>query len=501
MISADPEKTVLSWRGTAFSAAEFTHSVRSAAHALHRHTEGGKAPVVAVLTTTNTPATLLLRYAANLAGATVVHLHTTNAVDPDDRLTADAELRILKETDATVLAVDADHLDVARRLRDRMPTPLALAGLGPLGPDVLDLTTGDAAVFDPAGIEIDPERTAVVTYTSGTTGRPKGIAVDFRTRGWFISAGLKTGYRAAYLATLPMSHSSGATTDDSLASGGTVFLHDGFEPGAVLSAVEHHRISRLLISPPQLYQLLDHPRLSATDLSSLQMLCYTGCPASPERLAEAVKVFGAALIQVYGTSEAGAVTILMPPEHADAELRRTAGRPLLGEVRIVGPDGTAELPAGEIGEICVRSPLAMRGYVADPGLTARTLVDGWLHTGDLGRFDDRGYLHIHGRMADVIKANGIKVHPTAVENALLTHEDVVQAAVFGTPDEDRVEHIHATVVLRDGATATTAGLREHVTAALTPNHAPARIDIRAELPLTGIGKPDRARLAADARKA
>lgn len=501
VISADPEKTVLRWRETAMTAAQLTDSVRSAAQTLRRHGRAGKEAVVAILTTTNTPATLLLRYAANLIGATVVHLHTTNAVDPGDRLSADAELRILQENDATFLAVDEDHLHLARELKDRMPTPLVLVGLGPLGPDVVDLTEGDASAFDPDETEIDPDRTAVVTYTSGTTGRPKGIAVDFRTRGWFIAAGLKTGYRATYLATLPMSHSSGATTDDSLASGGTVVLHEGFDPGAVLRAVAQHRVTRLLISPPQLYQLLDHPELGTTDVSSLQMLCYTGCPASPGRLAEAVKVFGDALIQVYGTSEAGAVSMLTPAEHAEPELRATAGRPLLGEVRILDQDDQHELPPGEMGEICVRTPLAMRGYVADPELTARTVRDGWVHTGDLGRLDERGYVHIHGRIADVIKTNGIKVHPTAVENALMSHQDVVQAAVFGAADEDRIEHIHAAVVLRDGATATTGHLREHVAAALTANHAPTRIDIRTALPLTGIGKPDRAQLAADARKA
>ncbi|MFI9274419.1 class I adenylate-forming enzyme family protein [Kitasatospora sp. NPDC052896] len=502
VLSTEPKKIVLSWRGTAVTAAEFTTGVRSAAEVLRRRhgedgLDGGAGPVVAVLTVTNSPATLILRYAANLTGATVVHLHTTNAVDPGDRLTRNAELRILTDTHATVLAVDAEHLAAARELRDLLPNPPVLAALGDLGPDVLDLSAGDEAAFDPTAVDVLPDRAAVVTYTSGTTGQPKGIAVDFRTRNGFIVAGLRMKWRSVYLATLPMSHSSGATADDSLASGGSVVLHDGFEAGEVLRAVREHRVSRLLVSPPQLYQLLDHPDLAATDLSALTMLCYTGCPASPERLGEAVKVFGPALVQVYGSSEAGAISMLTPAEHLEADLRTTVGRPLAGEVRIRDPHGHHDLPVGEVGEVCVRSPFAMREYLNDPELTARTVRDGWVHTGDLGRLDEHGYLRLHGRMSDVIKTNGIKVYPTAVENVLLSHPDVVQAAVFGVPDADHVEHLHAAVVLRAGGDASSADLREHVAAELSPKQAPAVIDLRTRLPLTGTGKPDRARLVSD----
>lgn len=256
VISAEPEKVVLSWRDRTLTAAELTALVRSAAQALHRHaggsggSGGSGGAVVAILTVTNTAPTLVLRYAANLIGATVVHLHTTNAVDPADHLAAGAKLKILRETGATHLAVDAENLATARELRERLGTPLALVALGDLGPDVLDLTTGDPDALDPAGVEIGLDRPAVVTYTSGTTGEPKGIAFDFRTRNGFISAGLRMRWRSVYLACLPLSHSSGATADDSLASGGSVVLRDGFDPVDVLRSVERHRITRMLLSLP-----------------------------------------------------------------------------------------------------------------------------------------------------------------------------------------------------------------------------------------------------------
>jgi fatty-acyl-CoA synthase len=502
VMSAEPEQVVLSCRDETLTGDELTRSVRSAAQVLRRHagesSDDADAPVVAILTVTNSPATLILRYAANLTGATVVHLQTTNAVDPGDRIATDAKLTILAETGATHLAVDAEHLALARELCDRLPAPPTLLGWGDLAADVLDVTAGDADAFDPSAVEIPLDRAAVVTYTSGTTGRPKGIAVDFRTRNGYITAGLTMAWRGAYLATLPMSHSSGALADDSLASGGSVVIHDGFDAGAVLRAVAEHGITRTLLSPPQLYLLMDHPEVTTTDLSSLQMLCYTGCPASPERLADAVKIFGEVLFQIYGTSEAAAISMLTPAEHADPELRLTVGRPMAGEIRIRDEHDHTDLPAGATGEICVRSPFAMRGYVGDPELTARTVRDGWVHTGDLGRVDERGYIHILGRVADVIKTNGIKIQPLTVENTLMAHPDVVQAAVFCVRDKDRVEHMHAAVVLRDGGTATAAELSDHVSTALSPKHVPAEIGIRPELPLTRVGKPDRARLAAGA---
>ncbi|MFD5560707.1 class I adenylate-forming enzyme family protein [Kitasatospora griseola] len=499
VISAEPEKVVLSWRDRTLTAAELTALVRSAAQALHQQAGGsGVDAVVAVLTVTNTAPTLVLRYAANLVGATVVHLHTTNAVDPADHLAAGAKLKILRDTGATHLAVDAENLATARELRERLGAPLTLVALGDLGPDVLDLTAGDPDALDLSGLGIAPDRPAVVTYTSGTTGEPKGIAFDFRARNGFISAGLQMRWRSVYLACLPLSHSSGATADDSLASGGSVVLRDGFDPGDVLHSIARHGVTRMLLSPPQLYLLMDHPKVGSTDLSSLQMVTYLGSPASPERLAEAVKVFGDVLLQVYATSEAGFVSMLSPAEHLDARLRATVGRPMPDWVRITDPDDHRDLPPGETGEVVVRSPFTMSAYVAEPELTARTVRDGWVHTGDLGFVDGDGYLHLRGRIGEVIKTNGIKIHPVTVENALLAHPDVLQAAAFCVRDRDRIEYLHAAVVLRDAGTADPDELAEHVRATVSPKHVPARIRVRSALPLTGVGKPDKARLAAEA---
>ncbi|MFE1173094.1 class I adenylate-forming enzyme family protein [Streptomyces sp. NPDC058773] len=505
-LASDPDRTALWREGEEFTAGQFSTAVLTAAERLRHHfteyrapTAEAKHPVVAVLTVTNSPATVILRYAANLAGATLVHLQSTNAVDPTDQMAAAARQKILSRTGASFLAVDEENLDAARELCDRLPGPPRLAALGALGPDVLDLSSGDPDAFGLDAVEADPEQPAVVICTSGTSGSPKAVTMPYRVRSLYLDVGLKVGFRSpeplVYLSTLPVSNSSGTVVDLALASGGTVVLHDGFEAGAVLRAVARHRVSTLTITPPQLYMLVDHPDLATTDRSSIRNITYVGSPAAPARLAEAIEVFGPVLVQIYGTTETSPISILTPPDHLDPELRRTVGRPA-AEIRIRALDDERDVPPGEIGEVCVRSPSTMLGYWGEPELTAVTLRDGWVHTGDLGSLDTNGWLRLHGRMGEVIKTNGIKVHPTDVESALLTHPEVAQAAVYCVVDDGRVEHLHAAVVVRPGSTADSATLIGHVAAELSPKHVPAVVTFHDALPLTGAGKPDKQTLAA-----
>lgn len=501
-LASDPGRIALWREGEEFTAGQFSRAVLTAAELLRRHfteyrapiTEG-EDPVVAVLTVTNSPATIILRYAANLAGATLVHLHSTNAVDPTDQLAAAARREILSKTGATFLAVDKENLDAARELCDRLPGPPRLAALGALGPDVLDLSSGDPDAFDLDAVEADLEQPAVVIYTSGTSGRPKGVMQPYRLRSSNLQVALQSPEPIVYLSTLPVSNSSGSAVDVALASGGAVVLHDGFEAGEVLRAVEQHRISTLTITPPQLYMLIDHPDTATTDRSSIRLITYVGSPAAPARLAEAVEVFGPVLLQLYGTTEVSGISMLMPQDHFDPELRRTVGRPTT-EVRIRDLDDDRDLPPGEIGEVCVQSPSTMLGYWGEPELTAAIIRDGWVHTGDLGSLDENGFLRLHGRMGEVMKTNGIKVHPTDVANALLTHPEVAQAAVYCVVDDDRVEHIHAAVVVRPGGTADSGTLIGHVAAELSPKHVPSVVTFHDALPLTAAGKPDKQALAA-----
>jgi len=483
VLARDPARTALWWQENAISAGALIARICRAANGMRARVRG---PAAVGLLTTNPADTIVLRYAANLVGATAVHLQTANAVDPLDRIDVGA----LQDTARlTLLAVDADHLATARTLCGKLAEPPTLVALDALGDDVLDLSAGhDTRIV--VG-DVDPGRPATVTYTSGTTGAPKGVAMSFGVRR-MVLRGLPADPDTVYLSTLPLSHSSGAIADLALVAGGSVVLHPGFDATAALAAVARYGVTRMAVSPPQLYALLAHPDVGTTDLTSLRTLTYAGCPSAPARLAEAVRVFGDVLVQAYGTSEVGPITELAPADHRDARLLGTAGRPVVGEVEVRDPRSAKRLPVGEVGEVWVHSPLVMLGYWHDPELTASVLdSDGWLRTGDLGRFDERGYLTLSGRMSDVIKTRGIRVHPVAVENALLAHPDVRQAAVFGVTDENRVEHTCAVVVPRSGSGVTSNELIHHVGEALSPSHAPADIRFRAELPLDRAGKPDR----------
>ncbi|WP_052390333.1 ANL family adenylate-forming protein [Streptomyces sp. NRRL B-24484] len=493
---ADPSGVRLVHRDVPTTAGELADSVTSAAAVMRTHGVG-VGSVVGVLTDPNTPATLVSRYAANLLGATVVHLAGVNAVDPADQLSTDSQGGIAAEAAPVMITVDEANLGRARAICGTTAVRPLLAGFGDLGGDVVDLTALPADAF-----RLDTARSgdiAVVTYSSGSTGRPKGASWSFRVKNEMITASALRAQKATSLITAPLTHSSGFAADDVMVPGGTVVLLPGFDPAEVLRTVALHGVNRLVLAAPQLYALADHPDTARTDLSSVRDLFYTGLPASPERLAVAAKVFGPVLMQVYGTIETNMISWLLPHEHGDDALRATVGRPLEWlRVTIRDPQDDRVLPPGESGEVCVDSPWAMDHYWNDPERTARTVRDGRIHTGDIGHLDDAGYLHLHGRIADVIKANGIKVYPASVEHALMEHPAVAEAAVFGVADADRVERICAAVVLRGGAEVAPDELREHVVGRLSANHAPSDVELRKSLPLVGLGKPDKLRLRADA---
>ncbi|SCF09054.1 amino acid adenylation domain-containing protein [Micromonospora haikouensis] len=489
----NPGGTALISRGEPVRAGDLAASVETAAAAMHRHGIG-PGSLVAVLTDPNTAATLLLRWAANLLGATVVHIRGVNAVNPDEELPLAVQREILASTRPAMLAVDPANVERARSLCAPLGAAPLVAALGPAG-DAVDLTAG-ASSFDPQMVR-DGD-VAVVMFTSGSTGRPKGVSWSFRVKNEMAQAQAAHGQRVTLLITAPLTHSGGSSADDTMVTGGLVVLHHGFDPAAVLAAIGAHRISRLVLGSPQVYALAAHPDTDRTDLSSLREVFYTGSPASPERLAEAAKIFGPVLMQVYGTSETGLISLLLPHEHLDAGLRRTVGRPPAAvQVDIRDPDTGEALPTGQAGEVCVTGRWRMERYWNEPELTAAAIRDGHVRTGDIGHLDEDGYLHLHGRLADVMKVNGIKAYPDAVERALMDHPAVAQAAVFGVEDTNRVERIVAVVALRDGEHVDVATLREHVAVVLSPSHVPAEIEFRDALPVTGPGKPDRGLLRAD----
>ncbi|MFD9004794.1 class I adenylate-forming enzyme family protein [Streptomyces sp. NPDC059582] len=491
------DETALRWRGAPVTAREFHRSITGAAAGLRR-LGAGPGTTIGVLTEANSPVTLTARYAAHLLGATVVHIRSTNPGLLAAELPSAAQADVLRETGADLLLVDPPHADQGRAAADLLDRTIALAGFGECGAGITDIAAGPVAPQE-GPVLAAPDR-AVVTYTSGSTGRPKGICQSFAAwNGTVLAAypALSDAGPVRFLVITPVSHSVGVILDIVIAAGGTVVLHAQFDPGEALRAIESERITGTYMAVPQLYALLDHPRLADTDVSSLRQLMYAGCPASPERLVQAVGAFGPALMQNYGTTEAGRISVLGPQDHQKPQLLSSAGRPFPEvELRICDPDSEQELARQLTGEVWVRSPNVMSGYLADPGLTARTVREGWLRTGDLGYRDEAGYLYLVGRLHDVIKSHATKIHPAAVEQALMSHQGVANAAVYRMRDADELEFVHAAVALRPGAACTSEQLRRHVGVRLTPLHAPVRIVRRGSLPLTESGKVDRRLLQA-----
>jgi fatty-acyl-CoA synthase len=300
------------------------------------------------------------------------------------------------------------------------------------------------------------------------------------------------------LVTTPVTHTAAPMVDATLASGGSVVLQPAFEAGAVLDAVNRHGVSWAMFATAHLYRLAEAlVDRGVAPIPTLRHIVYGGSPASAGALIRTLAVFGPILRQSYGTTETWGITALTPQEHLDPALLRTVGRPLPGvEVTLRDPAGSA-VPIGDAGEVCVRSPLSMDRYWHDPDATAEVMRSGWVHTGDLGVFDDAGYLTLVGRIDEAVKVAGVRVQPGPIEEALLARPDVVEAAVLSVPDRAGAERISVAVVLRREADTPPADLAQTVVAAVRPYDLEISVSLVDTLPLTPTGKPDKARLRAE----
>jgi fatty-acyl-CoA synthase len=284
-----------------------------------------------------------------------------------------------------------------------------------------------------------------------------------------------------------------------LLRGGSLLVLPQFEPGAVLTAIERHRITSVMLVPSMIYALLDHPRFDDTDLSSLGTIFYGASPMSPTRLQEAIRRFGPILFQFYGQTECPqTLCVLRQEEHLDDDLSRlsTCGRPVpWARVALLDDDGQ-EVPRGEPGEICVQGPLVMKGYWNRPEETAAAFAHGWLHTGDVAREDADGFLTIVDRKKDMIVSGGFNVFPREVEDVIGSHPAVAAVGVVGVPDEKWGEAVKAVVVRRPGATVDAEELVALVKEKKGSHHAPKSVDFVDAIPTTAVGKPDKRALRA-----
>ncbi|MGY1434180.1 class I adenylate-forming enzyme family protein [Streptomyces reniochalinae] len=488
VLADEPERIVAHWRDRRFSARELTGSVTGTYRAM-RTLDVGPGSVVGILVAPNSPDMLTARYAAHLLGAAVCYLRTTNPGSNAAALSAADQLRMLRETHAAVVYADDENHARALELADG-----AGGGITVLGP----AAEGDVPASE-AVTRWDPQRLAVVGYTSGSTGRPKGIRMSGRAWEGTVRITLAPETDPIHLlVTTPLSHTVGPMADAAVTSRGTLVLREEFRAERFADDIAEHGVTRAFMATAHLYRLHDHladldaPERTAAALATLRHLVYSGSSAAPARVADAVRLFGPRLLQAYGTSEGGRVTLLDPGEHYDPWLSTTVGRPFPEvEISLYDTESGARVSPGEVGEVWMRSPHLMDGYWNDDDLTARVLRDGWYATGDIGYLDERGYLHLLGRTSEVVKVNGVKIHPTVVEQEILAIDGVRHAAVYGWRDDDAIESLHAAVAFQPGSAPTADEIRKHVSTSLSAAHAPSEIFVLDELPTNHSGKADK----------
>ncbi len=314
------------------------------------------------------------------------------------------------------------------------------------------MAEGDRLVQGWQGAEADDP--VVICYTSGTTGAPKGAVLT--QNNLFFNAvnsthmhDLVSGDRV--LTTLPLFHVGGLNiqTLPALHAGATVMLHPKFDADATFDAIRDFRPTLTVLVPTQIRVLIDHPRWATADLSSLRCIT-TGSSVVPEALIRQVQDRGIPLIQVYGSTETGPLAAFQRIDDAKVKLGSAGREAIHCSVRVVDLDG-ADLPSGTSGEILVKGPNVTGGYWNDTRATAQALRDGWFCTGDVGHFDEDGYLYVDGRKKDMIISGGENIYPAALESILAECPRILEAAVVGRPDDFWGEEVVAVVVPRDAS--------------------------------------------------
>ena len=340
---------------------------------------------------------------------------------------------------------------------------------------------------------------AGVFYTGGTTGFPKGVMLIHTNLVsaalGALSSGTCVSRNGRLLHSAPMFHSADfAAWMQQTILGGTHVMLPAFDPAEVLATIEQHRVTDVALVPTLIQRLVDHPDFGGYDLSSVRTVLYGGSAIAPAVLSRTMtRLPSARLGQVYGMTELSTVaTLLASEDHfldgPNADRLRSAGRAAPhAQIRIVGTDGH-EAPTGHTGEIIVRGSHTSPGYWNRPEETSATFRDGWVHTGDAGHLDACGYLFVDDRIKDMIVTGGENVYSAEVETAICEHEAVATVAVIGLPDPQWGERVHAVIVLRNGASATTDDIRRHTKRLIAGYKAPRSVDFVDALPLSGAGK-------------
>ncbi|RPF71660.1 AMP-binding protein [Aurantiacibacter spongiae] len=469
--------------GRRWTYAELLHDAdRLARSMVSRYRKGERVAVWAP----NIPEWVIIEYAAALAGLTLVTVNPAyqkRELDYILRQSGSAGLFLIEEFRgnrmgeiARGVAGGIPHLREVIDMRDEA----AFFG----GGDEAASTLPEIATSDPAQIQ----------YTSGTTGFPKGVVLSHRNLAnnarLFVESGELEG--GATIGLTPLFHTMGCSMSvlGSMQVGATYVPLVGFDPDAALDLMESEKVVWTISVPTMAMAMIEAQRKRPRDLSALRVIGVGGAMVAPELVRAAREVLGAEIRVAYGQTESSPLITTCRPGDSDEDIAGTIGRPASGcEVGIFDPESGDVLPCDTVGEIRARSYATMIGYNDDPEATAAAIDgEGWLHTGDLGRMDDRGFVTITGRVREMIIRGGENLFPAEIENVLLEHPDVAECAVVGVPDERFGEGVAAFVRTVDDRPLDVEALRAHCRAQISAQKCPAHWERVREFPLTGSGK-------------
>ena len=390
-----------------------------------------------------------------------------------------------RDSGARVLFAWHDFADAARSGAGEAGTELVLVAPG----EFEQLIMATEPVRELA--DRDDGDTAVILYTSGTTGTPKGAELthaNLRRNADVSRAMFDIGPDDVVLGALPLFHSFGQTCamNATLAGGGTLTLIPRFDPGKALEIMQRDRVTVFAGVPTMYGAMLHYPQRDRFDLSALRV-CASGGAAMPVEIMRGFEqAFGCRVLEGYGLSETSPVASFNQPDRPSKP--GSIGTPIEGvEMKVVDDDGH-DLPVGEVGEIVIRGHNVMKGYLGRPDATAQAIRAGWFHTGDMARVDEDGYFFIVDRKKDMIIRGGYNVYPREVEEVLYEHPAVREAAVVGVPHDEWGEEIGAAVALKEGARVSADELREYVKENVAAYKYPRKIWFVDELPKGPTGK-------------
>lgn len=416
------------------------------------------------------------------------------------RNSVESNIEFLEDMDCDVLFYQARYAGQVAEIRGKVPRIrhyIALDEADGQDLSVARLIQGQSPEMFAAPLQ--PQGLAMIMGTGGTTGRSKGVMLSHRNLTITLANHMSAMYvtdRMTVLAAAPITHTAGLVSLPFMARGGRVILMDGIDPQNLLKVIEQERVNMIFLPPTVIYTLLAQPNVRDFDFSALRYFMYGAAPMSPDKLAEAIEVFGPVMLQIYGQAEVpGAISVLRVEDHfidgqvAPRQRLLSAGRRFpFTRVAIMDDDGQLLTKPGNVGEIVAQGDIVTTGYYKNPEGTAEVQRHGWHCTGDVGYFDEQGFLFIVDRKKDMIVTGGFNVFSSEVEAAVMAHPAVKDCAVIGVPDDKWGEAVRAVIELRPDQSVEPQVLIQFVKDRLGSVKAPKEVEIVAQLPRSAVGK-------------